>query len=82
MRALTSAEKKSKKEKEREKAKEQEIENAQAEENEREIGEVIANFVPSIIQEKARKFKDKIKEYEKSHSSYKSAYEALDKFNS
>ena len=84
MRALTSAEKKSKKEKEREKAKakEQEPENAQSEENEREIGEVIANFVPSIIQEKARKFKDKIKEYEKSHSSYKSAYEALDKFNS
>ena len=82
--ALTSAEKKNKKEKEREKAKakEQEPENAQAEENEREIGEVIANFVPSIIQEKARKFKDKIKEYEKSHSSYKSAYEALDKFNS
>ena len=86
MRALTSAEKKSKKEKEREKekakAKEQETENAQTEENEREIGEVIANFVPSIIQEKARRFKDKIKEYEKSHSSYKSAYEALDKFNS
>lgn len=86
MRALTAAEKKSKKEKEREKekakAKEQETENAQTEENEREIGEVIANFVPSIIQEKARRFKDKIKEYEKSHSSYKSAYEALDKFNS
>ena len=71
MRALTSAEKKSKKEKEREKAKakEQEPENAQSEENEREIGEVIANFVPSIIQEKARKFKDKIKELSLIHIS-------------
>jgi len=44
--------------------------------------EAIANIVPSIFQEQTQKLKAKLKGLEKTYSSYKQAYEAIDKFNS
>lgn len=44
--------------------------------------EAIANIVPSILQEQTKKLKNKLKGLEKTYSSYKLAYEAIEKFNS
>jgi len=44
--------------------------------------EAIANIVPSIFQEQTQKLKNKLKGLEKTYSSYKQAYEAIEKFNS
>lgn len=44
--------------------------------------EAIANIVPSIFQEQTKKLKNKLKTLEKTYSSYKQAYEAIEKFNS
>ncbi len=44
--------------------------------------EAISNLVPSILQEQTKKLKKKLKGLEKTYSSYKQAYEAIEKFNS
>ncbi len=44
--------------------------------------EAISNLVPSILQEQTKKLKKKLKGFEKTYSSYKQAYEAIEKFNS
>ncbi len=44
--------------------------------------EAIGNLVPSILQEQTKKLKKKLKGLEKTYSSYKLAYEAIEKFNS
>ncbi len=44
--------------------------------------EAIGNLVPSILQEQTKKLKKKLKGLEKTYSSYKLAYEAIEKFKS